>query len=90
MLMNLPKIIGLSAQDSSPCLFNYALHHPSLRSGNPQNPLVIWWDSQEANMGNFLAKAALKVSYFRLLIFEDSAYHKNNEHTFHKRINKCL
>lgn len=48
------------------------------------------WNSQEANMGNFLAKAALEVSYFRLSIFKESVYYKNNEHTFHRRINLQL
>lgn len=56
----------------------------------PKNSCIIWWDSQKANMADFLAKAVLEVSYFTLPIFKESPYHKNNEHTFYKRINKIF
>lgn len=56
----------------------------------PQDSYVIWWDSQKTNMGDLLAKAVLKVSYFALPIFKESPYRKSNEHTFYKRINKIF
>lgn len=46
--------------------------------------LVGW--SRSKFGGIFLVRLPWEVSYFKLPVFKELTYHKNNRHTFHKSI----